>query len=199
MKIIDYNNSKLWDVCCERHKAKCKLAPNWFIGLLFELSEKRDLSYLKIAIETGTYRGETTKLLSDSFDKVYSIEKYYNNNWYGDKSLLDLYEVIQSENPNISIKLGDSVDHLRDILNKYPSEPIMFLLDAHNGPDGPIKKELEIIRDNSNSEKHVIIIDDWGDFVSIHAELKSIIMEINPSYKISETDYGRAGITIIHE
>ena len=79
MKIINYQHSKLWDVCDERHKAKCKLAPNWFIGLLFELAEKRDLSYLKIAVETGTFRGETTKLLSDSFDKVYSIEKYYNN------------------------------------------------------------------------------------------------------------------------
>ena len=198
MKIINYQHSKLWDVCDERHKAKCKLAPNWFIGLLFELAEKRDLSYLKIAVETGTFRGETTKLLSDSFDKVYSIEKYYNNNWYGDKSLLDLYDVLQSERPNINIKLGDSVDYLKEILDTYPSEPIMFLLDAHNGPEGPIKEELEIIRDKSNNENHVIIIDDWGDFSPIHTELKSIMMEINPSYKINETDFGRAGITIVH-
>ncbi len=205
MKIINYQNSKLWDVCDERHKAMCKLAPNWFVGLLYELAKKRDLSYLKIAVETGTHRGDTTKLLSDSFDKVYSIEKYFNNNWYGDKSLLDLYEIIQSEKPNINIKLGDSIDHLKLILNKYPSEPIMFLLDAHNGPDGadmgsngPIKQELEIIRDNSNNTNHVIIIDDWVDFSTIHSELKSIIMDINPSYKISETNFGR-GITIAHE
>ena len=45
---------------------------------------------------------------------------------------------------------------------------------------------------------NVIIIDDWGDFSSIHTELKSIMMEINPSYKINETDFGRAGITIVH-
>jgi hypothetical protein len=78
----------------------------------------------KIAVETGTFKGDTTLLLSKYFERVYTIEidnKLYN-------------EVINRiDNKNIKFYLGNSSDiisSISDELNLTDSK-ILFWLDAH--------------------------------------------------------------------
>jgi hypothetical protein len=110
-----------------------------------------------IFIETGTYRGKTTKWASTQFNEVHTIEL----------SEL-LYNKTKDEllsKGNITPHLGDSRDILPKILADI-SGNIIFWLDGHYsagvtaGKDDPcpLLKELEIIL--SRNQEDTIIIDD---------------------------------------
>ena len=119
-------------------------------------------------IETGTYYGETTKILSEISSKIVSIE--------ADQDLYDLAKKTFSNFKNIELMFGRSEDKLPAAFEKIKSyKNICVYLDAHLchdhiknkktfGEDNdatPIKKELKFIEDYKDEfEKINILIDD---------------------------------------
>lgn len=120
----------------------------------------------KVAIETGTYKGESTKILAKFFEIVHTIEVWP-----------DMY-ITARENltgiKNIEQHFGDSVKMLPDIIRQEKRQ-ILFFLDAHisdsdSGYNGnnmaPILEELEVILKTSQEFNlfHTYIIDDISLF-----------------------------------
>ena len=119
-------------------------------------------------IETGTYYGETTKLLSKISKKTISIE--------ADKNLFETSNKILKNFKNVEILNGKSEDLLDKVISKNLSfKNVCIYLDAHLCQDHlkntktfgnentatPILNELEIVSKYvSNFEKIVVLIDD---------------------------------------
>ena len=119
-------------------------------------------------IETGTYYGETTKLLSKISKKTISIE--------ADKNLFETSNKILKNFKNVEILNGKSEDLLDKVISKNLSfKNVCIYLDAHLCQDHikntktfgnentatPILNELEIITKYlPNFEKIVVLIDD---------------------------------------
>ena len=94
------------------------------------------------AIETGTYRGNTTKFLADRLPHVVSIEI---NPRYVSFARLRL-----RARKNVKIIEGDSVGHLPAILRQQQAgKPVFVYLDAHWGGNLPLAKELRILEDSA--------------------------------------------------
>jgi len=130
----------------------------------------------KIFIETGTFMGETSELMSNIFDTVYTIEVYE-----------ELYNNAQNKflNTNVHPILGDSTNILPSLLPEL-KENIVFWLDGHNsGPgtgvgttDFPVLQECNIIDQNFKGDLGLILIDDVRLFGVGHAN------EIDDSLKL---------------
>ena len=119
-------------------------------------------------IETGTYYGETTKLLSKISKKTISIE--------ADKNLFETSNKILKKFKNVEILNGKSEDLLDKVISKNLNfKNVCIYLDAHLCQDHlkntktfgnentatPILNELEIISKYVASfEKIVVLIDD---------------------------------------
>ena len=119
-------------------------------------------------IETGTYYGETTKLLSKISKKAISIE--------ADKNLFETSNKILKNFKNVEILNGKSEDLLDKVISKNLNfQNVCIYLDAHLCQDHlkntktfgnentatPILNELEIITKYlANFEKIVVLIDD---------------------------------------
>ena len=119
-------------------------------------------------IETGTYYGETTKLLSKISKKTISIE--------ADKDLFETSNKILKNFKNVEIVNGKSEDLLDKIISKNLNfKNICIYLDAHLCKDHlkntktfgsentatPILNELKIVTKYlANFEKMVVLIDD---------------------------------------
>ena len=119
-------------------------------------------------IETGTYYGETTKLLSKISKKTISIE--------ADKNLFETSNKILKNFKNVEILNGKSEDLLDKVISKNLNfKNVCIYLDAHLCQDHlkntktfgnentatPILNELEIVSKYvSNFEKIVVLIDD---------------------------------------
>jgi hypothetical protein len=113
-------------------------------------------------IETGTYKGETSRLAASCFETVYTIEIVPELYEYSLKKAVD-------ENfSNIQSYLGDSLVCLPRIC-KQLKDPSIFFLDAHqSGPDTsnngkwvPLMEEIDIILSNvDENTPHLFIIDD---------------------------------------
>jgi predicted O-methyltransferase YrrM len=108
---------------------------------------------LTTAVETGTYKGKTTKWLANRMKKVYTIE---NN--------LDFFNCAK-ENfkniDNIEIILGNSGNKIEEIIKQIPlEENTLFYLDAHWYDYWPILDELTTIGKNKQLN-NLIIIDDF--------------------------------------
>lgn len=121
------------------------------------------------AVETGTYMGDTSKVLSRYVKNVYTIEI---------KS--ELYEIAKSNNDginNIMYYLGDTIKLLPDICKRL-DQPTLFFIDAHiSGADTtwnntqyvPLLEELDIILSNLiNKSNNVFIFDDVRLFDQYH-------------------------------
>ena len=119
-------------------------------------------------IETGTYYGETTKLLSKISKKTISIE--------ADKNLFENSNKILKNLKNVEILNGKSEDLLDKVISKNLNfKNVCIYLDAHLCQDHlkntktfgnentatPILNELEIVSKYVSSfEKIVVLIDD---------------------------------------
>ena len=119
-------------------------------------------------IETGTYYGETTKLLSKISKKTISIE--------ADKNLFETSSKILKNFKNVEILNGKSEDLLDKVISKNLNfKNVCIYLDAHLCQDHlkntktfgnentatPILNELEIVSKYVSSfEKIVVLIDD---------------------------------------
>lgn len=149
-------------------------------------------------IETGTYKGETTRCAFDNgFQEVHTIE--LQDRLYED-SKNNLADIIKTD--KVFLHKGDSGVVLGEILSKIDKKTTI-LLDAHidggNYIEGitpdirrcPLYDELTCIKNHSIKD-HTIIVDDvrilgqigWGTEVVLDAII-SMIMEINKDYKIS--------------
>lgn len=78
---------------------------------------------LNIAIETGTFEGNTTKFLASLFEKVHTIE-IFEPKYIEAKKRLNLYD-------NIDFHLGSSDEVLKKLLPRLKNASILFYLDAH--------------------------------------------------------------------
>ena len=79
-------------------------------------------------------------------------------------------------------------------MSELPDERFFILLDAHSMLDGPLKHELELIKNSSNRNDHVILVDDCrdlgqGEYPTLD-EFTELIKSINPNYTIKNTLVG---------
>lgn len=150
-----------------------------------------------VFIETGTFKGTTTRLASKYFKKVYSIEINKENHDYSKKRL-------QNRN-NITLILGDTVKEFPKLLKKECNSKITYWLDAHPmdpsiDKDCPLLVELDKIKELTNTNESIIIIDDLqrcynsaGDYPKVE-ELTEKLLAINPNYQIKELPFKSWGV-----
>lgn len=117
---------------------------------------------IKTFVETGTYRGETTRWAATRFNHVSSIEI--------DAATFEIACATLADLENVELHLGDSRTCLPDIVAEI-YDPAAFWLDAHKGggwfgkgDDCPILDEIDII--NTCPAPTLIMIDDARGFLS---------------------------------
>lgn len=121
-------------------------------------------------VETGTYRGTTTKFLAEHFPAVHSLEPEP-----------ELYEqaVEKFTGQNVNLYKGTSEEIMPDLLPKLQGN-VNFWLDGHYSAgityrghqDCPVEDELEAISGNlSNFGKVLVMIDDVRCFLPENEEL----------------------------
>lgn len=106
-------------------------------------------------IETGTYKGETAAIMSKHFKEVITMEIHPGTYNIGKKRCAGL--------KNVNCLLGDSTQHLGNIVDEVKGQGNYYFLDAH-GPLVPLLKEMEIILSKEEHKPLVIIIDDYRFF-----------------------------------
>ncbi len=88
------------------------------------------------AVETGTYKGNTTVGLAKLFPKVITIE--------ADPELYEQTKPRFVHYPNVAPLLGNSAELLREIMPRL-SYPLFVYLDAHWGEYWPLPDELSLL------------------------------------------------------
>ncbi len=114
-------------------------------------------------VETGTYRGITTRWASSHFEKVYTIERADN--------LFNTYSASLRSLGNVQPLLGDSRVMLREIIGTLDATPAVFWLDGHwsggetagHGDECPLMDELALM---SRRTGDMVFIDDARFFLS---------------------------------
>jgi hypothetical protein len=118
---------------------------------------------IKVFVETGTNRAETSVWASQNFESVYTVEAY--------EPLYRKAVETYGSRKNIKFLKGDSRTHIRE-LTKTLKEPAIFWLDAHwcgeqtfgKSDECPLVGELEIL--NNCAVPHVVLIDDARLFLA---------------------------------
>ena len=191
MRQIKYNNDDpRWANMGPEHRGF--KAPNVFLHVLLDNLPFEKLENIDTFIETGTHEGETSKIFSEVFDSVHTVEKYVVNNPYGNRDFTELYKKIRETHPNISFYEGDSIKFLQEILSTINKQCVL-LLDAHAHSKSPLAGELSAIKDSS-VKNNIIIIDDCVQLGSgnwpTQEQFESLIRDINSNYKIVNTGIG---------
>jgi hypothetical protein len=115
------------------------------------------LTYLKalyqidIAVETGTFKGNTTAYLALLFSEVYTIE-VLGSTYQSSSNKLKIF-------PNVQCLLGSSDVVLKDLLPRLKGRPVLFYLDAHWNEWWPLREEIREIG-KTHRDNCVIVIDD---------------------------------------
>ena len=188
---LDYTGDPRWDDMSRLHRESMPL-PNLFLGLLYKYQDKiPNLQEINFAVETGTHDARTSKFLAEHFDVAFTIELFPDKNPYDGKSYKQIYEEIGKQHENLTFLFGDSRDVLGTVLSELSDERFFILLDAHSMLDGPLREELKIIKESSNRNDHVMLIDDCrdlgqGNFPTL-SEFEELIRDINPDYTIVNT------------
>lgn len=114
-----------------------------------------------ICIETGTYMGETVRLMQPYFEQFHTIEISIN-----------LYKNFLATHPpyeNVKIHCGDSVNIIPDLLNQFnETQKCVFWLDGHfshgctskGEKDVPLLEECMVIDKLYKPNAGLILIDD---------------------------------------
>lgn len=111
----------------------------------------REIAFDEI-VETGTFRGSTTKWLSDVSDlPVMSVETEERFYLFAEAMCRDI--------PSVEILHGDSRELLRRLIARDGKRTTFFYLDAHWNEDVPRHAELRMIHDHWTQA--VIMIDDF--------------------------------------
>ena len=137
-------------------------------------------------VETGTFKGDTTRTLRRHFKKLWTIEL--------DDGLFEAARLKLARYPNIVCLHGDSKEVLKQNVPELDS-PTLFWLDGHYSGQGtakgeiaaPLLEELSIIA-QSSVRGHIIAIDDISDFCrkNGNTRLSAILQkleEMNPQFK----------------
>ena len=119
----------------------------------------------KLVIETGSHLGDgINKFIENGFERIVSIEI--------DTILFEHCKNRFRDNESVEMVNGNSVDYLRENIQKMPDE-VLFFLDAHfsggitsyaDGQKVPLLEELEIILSGFMGDTCSIIIDDADYF-----------------------------------
>jgi predicted O-methyltransferase YrrM len=117
------------------------------LQITLDLSKKFNLTTF---FETGTYHGDTSKILSKYFDQVITVE---NNPEFYQVALDNLKEIT-----NCKLVLGNSPEVMEQYLEQDNSS-IFFFLDAHWEHYWPLLDELKIIKEKNL--KPIIAIHDF--------------------------------------
>lgn len=142
---------------------------------------------IRVFVETGTFRGDTTWALKNTFDEIHSIELSV--------PIFKKAKERFAAHKHIHLYQGDSGEMLPVVLNLL-NEPAMFYLDGHwCGSDTakadintPIVAELEHVL-NHKIKNHLILIDDarlFGeeeDYPTI-VEIESFVKKLNPALHV---------------
>jgi hypothetical protein len=112
----------------------------------------------QIIVETGTFRGQLTVLLPEAFRVVHTIE------------LSSVLYKARPKRDDIDWIHGDSADVLPRLSEKYPNEPVLWLLDAHYFPAKhtagagtfPLWRELQTLRKRHTPD--IVAVDDVHTF-----------------------------------
>ena len=118
---------------------------------------------IRAFVETGTYRGDTSRWASRVFDKVWTIEN-------SESIYLSTVEACK-DLKNVDFLFGDTRNQLPMALSQL-SGPAIFWLDAHwscdvtygEGDECPLRDELKLL--NESPFEHYILIDDAKYFMS---------------------------------
>ena len=107
---------------------------------------------VKNFVETGTYKGHTTRDVALNFPymTIQTVELNYSTFQNNRESF--------KEFPNIKSYNDNSVDFLKVV--DIGDGPTLYYLDAHWGESHPLREELAIIRDRSRGNE-IIVIDDF--------------------------------------
>ena len=116
----------------------------------------RDSLGLERAVETGTYHGNTARILGGLFGEVVTIELSAE---LAERAAERLEDV-----PNVSVRQGDSRERLRELV--APDRPTLYFLDGHwsGGPTAgeqaecPVLDEVEVI--GAGHSDDCVVIDD---------------------------------------
>ena len=92
-----------------------------------------------IFIETGTYGGTTSKIVSKYFEKVYTCDVSEDETQAREDNFKDA--------TNINFMLADSRDALPEFLREIGNDKFFLFLDAHWHGYFPVLEELQIIAD----------------------------------------------------
>jgi hypothetical protein len=103
-----------------------------------------------VAIETGTYHGDTTTWLAENFEIVYTVEY--------DKRYLEIANQNIKSYSNIRSYLGNSIDYLGSFIEESKDSSIIIFLDAHWYAN-PVLLELDKIKESGI--KPVLAIHDF--------------------------------------
>ena len=108
--------------------------------------------HIEAAVETGTWKGETTRFLSSCFDEVHTIE-------ISDEHYKNAIETLK-DRPNVHLHLGSSEKVMHEILPALSSKRTIFYLDAHWNEYWPLLDELEEIG-KTHKDNCIVVIDDF--------------------------------------
>jgi hypothetical protein len=114
-------------------------------------------------IETGTYRGRTTRWSASHFERVVTIEL--------DEKLAARAKASLSDLPNVEVLQGDAVDWLRDVMARPSTHDALVYLDGHfsggvtarGSLDEPACEALEVLVPHLDKLRGVVI-DDFRTF-----------------------------------
>jgi len=119
-------------------------------ALFLDLIERADPQAI---IETGTYRGTTTKFMAEHFQRAIFTCEIVPRQFFQSQKKLAIY-------PQVSVVEADSRRFLEDILTqKADGTPLFIYLDAHWQEDLPLREELEIIL--HHRQPSIIMVDDF--------------------------------------
>jgi hypothetical protein len=105
----------------------------------------------RVAIETGTFLGETTRHLANCFERVITIEKH--------SGFANIAKLRLENHSNIEMLIGDSAVQLSDALTSISSKAFFVYLDAHWGSELPLGRELKALEGKTD---YVCMIDDFA-------------------------------------
>jgi hypothetical protein len=116
-----------------------------------------------VAVESGTFMGDSADLLGQRFGRCITIER--------DPALASAAAKRFTDRPDVEVRHGSSRSELADILAGLDG-PVFFWLDAHwsggvtAGADDPcpLIAELDAIASSPNPERHIVAVDDMRIF-----------------------------------
>jgi hypothetical protein len=129
-------------------------------GIPIELARRMHVELgLDSAVETGTFRGDSTALLASYFPAVWSIEL--------SPELHRAASVRLRDQSHVTVLQGSSREQLRGVCSQL-SGPALFWLDGHWSGDGtagefdecPVLEEIAVIDASAFGGQAVVLVDD---------------------------------------